>query len=346
MIRLGSILATVAAMSGCASWGDFVAPPHDNSAWSGSETTCIKADYQSSQKESGTSAVLAISGLALEWAYDGLLQAAEIEAGRYSAAHSARLQTAIYRRATDADSTSPWNETETASKPKEPKFLVVSGLEYSRFAPRPPFENQLNDECVASGHSAAEFRLSFAIQRRSTIVESDAGKVEGLQYRLVPTSLAIQRVKAKVPDVSWWRPWTWALLAKPEYASVDINARVELNADVIRDGARKTEVVAEVDFPFGRIELPSGDVSVSEIPPGTLSALASNWFQLPAPTQLDICPKESCQHEERGMLNVAITVTESNDLGVVMSKEVERSRVRKEERIESALEKLKMALED
>lgn len=354
LILAAAALAAV-GLGGCASGGNLVVPPHVNSAWAGEDTTCIAVKHAEppSLESFWTAGAVTVAEMGLSWAYDSLLAMGESEAGRYSASYSGRTIVPVYRLDTDP-------------KDNSQIYRVPTSITFYRLVPPPP-ATQFNRSNCADKSNNTVFEISFKVVNQLQVLPAkpddedgagtkapgkgkanvDEGKV--MMYRLVPERVILKKVKAKVPVMSWWRPWTWALLLEREYGLVDLNVKVGLSANVVTTDRIVANLdIAQINFPLGKLALPK-EGGQTEISADKKAALASDWFQLPTSKQLatNVCEagqEATCDRSAVGQLTVTVAVEESNDLGDVLKKELENSKDKKDGRIKKLTNQLESKL--
>lgn len=328
MAGFGTACAAVIC-SGCANWGDIVTPPMANSAHANADIVCVDVSHVPTAESSAIPGISAVGESVLAWGYDALVAAGKKEAGRYSASYSGQTNATLYQRNTD--SVVVW---------RPPASITVT--RYSAQEPR--------DTKPACGGGVKDIEVVFFLESRQLNVPVAAGDkskaspayVKGFEYRLVPKSLSLWHTKAKAPDVSALHPWTWAILASRDLQLIDLNIRLDLSTDVYdQNGIGGKATIASVDFPVGKIQVPNGESS-TDLDKTALEALASSWFKLPLPAQV---PGYSCNNdvsvcEAAGNLTVVASLKEANDLGDVLSKQLEDAEDKKNERVSSAAKRL------
>lgn len=354
ILVLGAML-----LSGCANWGDFVIPSHENSANTNHDLLCVVPGHTKPQESGGAGILALAAGELIGWAYDGLISAGRVEAGRYSASTSGKTSTYVLKFVPDMPGfnyTPDVKLTPEANQAAELRALnawlrlnviQMDTIKLVRFVSISD-EHHVKSTCeelkdlevgeLAGHHVNKAFELLLDVEYKIDSVPGVLTKGSTEQKtmaRIVPHYLHVKSSKAKVPAMSAWRPWTWLLFTKPKYGTFDANVALTLEAFVLSGGVYGSQNIATLNFEFKGIELPEG-AGVTIPHEKTIGSQTSEWFEVPPILRLASHGKDGL-----GRMTIKAKLTESNELGDVLGSEIDRAASRKQERVDSLLQKLK-----
>lgn len=147
----------------------------------------------------------------------------------------------------------------------------------------------------------------------------------------------IESVRSKVADSSWY-PWHWpsSLVILPwklidsDVSKVDLN--IQVNLDVIAKSPKDAVQLIKV----GSFDFPIGKVSMKDLEQGPkvfedLGEFDSGFLPLPSAEKETTDGKRSVVKADQIPFNLTVSVIESNDLGDVIGKGLEKFREKRPE---------------
>lgn len=326
--RRGLIAASVTSvvlLQGCATWGDVLIPRHPKSGLDSRDVVCVSVKQGDAQNSAGTIVAL-LAKPAISWAYDKVVSAVETEAGRYKASYSGRNSVMLYTKVSD-------DEASVINKIVVKRFMLEGDQKVT--------VGSAVDVCSQS-QLAPVFRAEYDVE---SLYLKDVNVFEA---RIKPIKFTVLGTKAKALGKSWSRPWSVLANLDHRYAKVDMSVRLKLSAAVYGDDGKRTEKdVITADFPIGKINLNAEHVNAN------YQGNPSAWVQLPA---VGTVPGSNCKFAADakkgdkptctpellfGPATIEATVSESDELGDVLSKQVTNAKEKKDKTLDDLIQKIK-----
>jgi hypothetical protein len=282
------VLGLIVLGSGCASAFDALVPAHPNSLKRSQEVVCVRGLPAPADSEQITAAavpaVIASAAIGLVgFAVDQFAKALDDEATRYKATYSGRTAShlLLVERSTSTEKVSPF----------------VARVVVARYLGEKQCPNDLLRDSP-----------SMAMRFIADIELADTQTVPGPAHfltalKMIPAEFSVRFSKAKV--------------AASGDGAIDMAVQVTLTTFVVDEkGAVRPTDVAKIDFPMGKVALPSGEAQTI-LTRDHLRHLESTWQPLPA---LKTPILGAAGKFKVGLLNISATVIESDDLGDLIAK--------------------------